>query len=256
MCTSYIYLLLLQYDIEDLHFGDTKKEVGKHKVQWGKKELKVTPCPFTHTAFNDVSLRRNLPGYPERMSTPKECHNFFFTDDMWQLGLDECNQYPKYLASSRERPPFLAKNLTWPPKWTQNPVTFTMEEYQLHMMILHVFGLKKLGTTDLRAMFSNDPMYCVPLAKQLTTRRKMEAFLRQLHFEDSACPCGRYDHSVNYRPHGVPKVGLFMHHFNRRCILFCPERDLSFDEATAKYGGRMTHLKHLQSKYKPYDGIR
>eukprot|EP01051_Picozoa_sp_SAG22_P041013 SAG22_NODE_22441_length_198_cov_75.555556_1_plen_40_part_01 len=25
---------------------------------------------------------------------------------------------------------------------------------------------------------------------------------------------------------------------------------------TAKYNGRMTVLKHLQSKYKPYDGIR
>jgi hypothetical protein len=31
---------------------------------------------------------------------------------------------------------------------------------------------------------------------------------------------------------------------------------LSFDEATAKYGGRMTHLKHVQTRYKPYDGIR
>ena len=38
--------------------------------------------------------------------------------------------------------------------------------------------------------------------------------------------------------------------------MFIPEISLSYDEATAKYGGRMTYLKHLQSKYKPYDGIR
>ena len=47
-----------------------------------------------------------------------------------------------------------------------------------------------------------------------------------------------------------------MRYFRRRCCLFIPEPDLSYDEATAKYAGRMTKLKHLQSKYKPYDGIR
>lgn len=31
---------------------------------------------------------------------------------------------------------------------------------------------------------------------------------------------------------------------------------MSFDEATAKYAARMMKLKHLQSNYKPYDGIR
>ena len=54
----------------------------------------------------------------------------------------------------------------------------------------------------------------------------------------------------------VPKCGLFMEHYRRRCVLFCPEPELSYDEATARYGDIMTHLKHLQSKYKPYDGVR
>ena len=93
--------------------------------------------------------------------------------------------------------------------------------------------------------------------KQLTTRIKFEGFSRQLHFEDANDPTGsKWEHSVNYRPNGVPKVGLYAEMYRRRCCLFMPERDLSFDEATARYGGRMTNLKHLQSKYKPYDGIR
>ena len=105
-------------------------------------------------------------------------------------------------------------------------------------------------------MFDTNPCYTEPMIKELTTHIKMEAFMSQLYFEDSSNPTGRYSHSMNYRPNGVTKVGLFMYKFNRRCVLFIPERDLSFDEATAKYGGRMTYLKHLQSKYKPYDGIR
>ena len=139
--------------------------------------MDATPSPFTNAAFNDVNLRRHLPGYPTRMPTEKECHNFFFTDDMWRLGHGEFHQYPKYLASSRERPPFLPTNLPWPPKWTDRPAKFTMDEYQRHVMILHLLGLKKLDTTDLRSMFSSDPIYSVPMLKRLTTRLKMESFL-------------------------------------------------------------------------------
>ena len=106
-------------------------------------------------------------------------------------------------------------------------------------------------------MFGSDEFYREQWLKDLTTRVQLEAFLRQLHWEDSTDPLGKkYEYSTNYRPNGVPKVGLLLEHFRQRCVLFIPERNLSFDEATAKYTGRMTKLKHLQSKYKPYDGIR
>ena len=55
---------------------------------------------------------------------------------------------------------------------------------------------------------------------------------------------------------GVPKAGKLLELFRLACESFMPESSGSIDEATAKYGGRMTHLKHLQSKYKPCDGIR
>lgn len=125
-------------------------------------------------------------------------------------------------------------------------------------MLLHMLGLKRCGRNSTRQMFSTDELYEEKWLKQLTTRIKFEAFLRQVHWEDSADPTGLKFPAVStdYRPNGVPKVGLLLSSFRRRCVLFRPERILSFDEATAKYGGRMTHLKHLQSKYKPYDGIR
>ena len=45
--------------------------------------------------------------------------------------------------------------------------------------------------------------------KKMTTNRRLEASLRQLHFEDSGDPCGKkFPHSTNYRPNDVSKVRL------------------------------------------------
>ena len=78
----------------------------------------------------------------------------------------------------------------------------------------------------------------------------------QLHFEDSLAPCGETG-GTDYRPDGTPtKVGLWMLMVRDRCMVYLPGNWLSFDEGTAKYNGRMTNMKHLQSRYKPYNGIR
>ena len=75
----------------------------------------------------------------------------------------------------------------------------------------------------------------------------------KLHFEDSWAPQGEKD----YRPDGTPtKVGLWMEMVRERCMQYLPGNNVSFDEGTAKYSGRMSKLKHKQSRYKPYDGIR
>ena len=236
---------------------ESKGEPGKHKAAWSNKELKVTPTKFTDQGFNETSLQGKLAGFPDRVPEPWKCHNFFVTDDMWELGLEQINLYPKTLAATQTRPPWTPERHPWPPKWTDNPHTFTMPEYQHYTMTMHLLGVKRCGKNNLRTMFSNDEMLQEPWLKRSCSRLKMEAFLRQLHFEDGQDPFGeRYPHSINYRPNGVPKVGLYAEKFRRQCVLFRPSKDLSFDEATAKYGGRMTRLKHLQTRYKPYDGIR
>ena len=230
---------------------------GKHKAKWVNKSLPVTQTDFTEKDFNVKSLAGKLAGFPDRVPEPWECHNFFVTDEMWQLGVDQANLYPKTLAATSTRPPWTPEQHPCPPKWTAKRHVFDLCEYQHYTMVMHLLGLKRCGKHNLRTMFSSDEVLQEPWLKKICTRIKMEAFLRQLHFEDAVDPHGRkYPHSVDFRPNGVPKVGLYAEKFRRRCILFRPDRDLSFDEATAKYGGRMTYLKHIQTRYKPYDGIR
>ena len=235
-----------------------QKVSGKHAATWKPTVLPVERSTFTDTAFNRESLAENLPGFADgQMPEPWQCHNFFFTDSMWELGAARASAYPKTLAAQTTRPPWVAKNLMWPPAWTSKARIYDVNTYQHMTMILHLMGLKHCGNQRLRQMFGNDELYTESWLKDRCSRLEFESFLRQVHFEDAIDPFGkRFSHSINYRPNNVPKVGLLMELFRQRCVLFRPEHNMSFDEATAKYGGRMTHLKHLQSKYKPYDGIR
>ena len=231
---------------------------GKHAAKWTPTQIPVTRTAFEDTKFNEESLQQNLPGFKDGvMPEPWQCHSFFFTSEMWEQGTAQANLYPKTLAAQTARPPWTPKNCKWPPAWTSRAKVYDVKTYQHMTMLLHALGLKHCSGNVVRKMFGNDPLYKEQWLKQQCTRLDFEAFLRQLHFEDAVDPHGkRYSHSINFRPNGVPKVGLFAERYRCRCVLFRPERDMSFDEATAKYGGRMTHLKHLQSKYKPYDGIR
>ena len=172
------------------------------------------------------------------MPEPWECHGFFHTEEMWQLGLDQCNAYPRSINVQATRPPWVPAKRPWPPVWTSSPKEFTLPEYKHNTMILHLLGLKHCGTNNVRTMFSSDEVMQEKWLKDICSRIEFESFLRQVHFEDYLDPCGkRFEHSVNYRPNGVPKVGLYMELNRRRCVLFRPEPVLSFDEATAKYMG-------------------
>ena len=230
---------------------------GKHACTWERKKFNATPTPFTDERFNVESLTKHLPSFPDAVPEPGECYDFFVTDEMWKLGLGCTNNYPRTIRSQMQPPPWHRANLPWPPKWTETPWQFTMKQFKANTVVLYELGLKHKGKDDLRSMFGSDDLYKEEWLKELTTRIQLESFLRQLHFEDSSDPFGvKYEYSTNYRPNLVPKCGLLLEHFRRRCCLFIPERNLSYDEATAKYTGRMTKLKHLQSKYKPYDGVR
>ena len=69
-------------------------------------------------------------------------------------------------------------------------------------------------------------------------------------------PFGRFG-GTNYRPDGTPtKVGLWLSMVRLACMIYLPGNKMSYDEGTAKYTGKMTRMKHRQSRYKPYDGIR
>lgn len=185
-----------------------EKEPAKHAAKWRRKVTKKNKkAPFKDGAFNDASLRENLPGFPDRAPEPWECYDFFFTEDMWKLGHHTFHAFPKYTAAQEARPPWTPKNQPWPPVWVQKPLDLTLELYKFMTVILYMMGLKRLGRNNLRSMFSNDELLQEQWLKRLTTRKRFEAFLRQLHFEDSGDPFGKkFPHSTNYRPNGVPKV--------------------------------------------------
>ena len=185
-----------------------RKETGKHRAKWSRKQTKINnPCAFTDDKFNDESLPGKLPGFPDRMPEPWECHNFFYTDEMWDLGHHGLHAWPKWVAAQEVRPPWTPKNQPWPPVWVQRPLDITLEVYKFFVMLLYMMGAKRLARNNLRAMFSNDELMQEQWLKGLTTRDRFEAFLRQLHFEDSGDPWGKkFPHSTNYRPNGVPKV--------------------------------------------------
>ena len=237
--------------------GDNDAAAGKHKTQWKNKEFATGPAPFLDDDFNRISLAQHLPSLADGLPTPAACWKFYFTEEMVDLGISCTNSYPKYINSLMVRPPWTRKDHPWPPTWVSEPHEFTKEEFMTCLACLFLLGLKNKRRSTLRQMFGNDPLHREDWLKALVTRRKFEAFLRQLHFEDADDVRGeKFAGSVDYRPNLVPKVGLLLECCRRRCVLFRPGRDLSYDEATARYGGRMTKLKHLQSKYKPYDGVR
>ena len=245
-------------DLTNTKSNKPKEETAKHEATWAPKRVKTKRRPFTGQDFNVKSLEANLPGFKDgKCPDPWECWEFFFTDEMIDLGVKCTNQYPKYLNSCLVRPPWVNSKMPWPPKWTSHPVKFDRKTFKEQMMVLYLLGLKQKRRSRLRPMFGSDEVLSEPWLKQWTTRITFEAFLRQLHFEDSADPRGvKFVGSVDYRPNGVPKVGLLLELGRQRYLLFMPDDDCSYDEATARYGGSMTKLKHLQSKYKPYDGVR
>ena len=246
--------LMEHYKCKDILHETTK---GKHSCVWTRKTFDATPTPFTDQDFNEKSLAQYLPSFPETMPNPGECYDFFMIEEMWRLGLECTNIYPRIIRSQMQPPPWHRAKLPWPPVWTETPWTFTMQQFKANTAALYMLGVKHKGKDNLRSMFGSDEFYQEDWLKEITTRIQLESFLRQLHFEDSTDPFGKkYEYSTNYRPNFVPKMGLMMEHYRRRCCLFIPENNFSYDEATAKYTGRMTHLKHLQSKYKPYDGVR
>ena len=57
-------------------------------------------------------------------------------------------------------------------------------------MTQYLLALEQKNRTNLRSMFDND-WYREDWLKRVTSRPEFEAFLRQLHYEDSNDPCGK-----------------------------------------------------------------
>lgn len=78
---------------------------GKHACKWERKKFDAAPTPFTDAGFNVRSLIVHLPSFPDAVPSPGECHGFFVTDEMWRLGLECTNYYPRTIRSQMQPPP-------------------------------------------------------------------------------------------------------------------------------------------------------
>ena len=137
---------LAEYYNIDLDAATALKKQGtgaKHAAEWQSTAVPVTPIPFTDSQFNLESLAKFLPSFPDKMPSPGEAWNFYFTDEMIDLGVTCSNVYPSYLKSCLVRPPWTREGLPWPPKWTSNPVTFNHDTFRQQLMVMYMLGLKQ-----------------------------------------------------------------------------------------------------------------
>ena len=134
----------------------------------------------------------------------------YFTNDLVDFALTEFNQYPVYLAANRTRPPYIPGRYPWPPKWVtetarEGRMKLNRQEFLKYIMILYLLGAKGLADRPLDEMFSNDPIMREEWLCQLTTRRDMRRFLRQVctnhtHTLLPATCCSHYLVSFFFRP--------------------------------------------------------
>eukprot|EP01052_Picozoa_sp_SAG31_P025912 SAG31_NODE_2308_length_5966_cov_3.586330_1_plen_384_part_10 len=218
----------------------------KHFANWQPKtDMSRPPEKFVGVLGPKAGrLKRHLP---------IDCLRYFLTEEMLQLVADESSKYPNHLFNLENPPPWVPKNKkdSWPYKWVRKFVkdkkSFKVHDVERAVALLYLLAASGNAGRDVGKMFGTCRFRSVPWLKEEIKRDEFRQFLAALHCEDSGDPV---------RPNGVPKVGQLMELLRVRCNSFVPEECLSYDEATAKYGGRMSGLKHLQSKYKPYDGIR
>ena len=64
----------------------TQVVTGKHKAKWQRRRFPSRNQPFTNETFNVDSLTKMLPSFPDKMPSPNECYDVYFTDEMWELG--------------------------------------------------------------------------------------------------------------------------------------------------------------------------
>eukprot|EP01051_Picozoa_sp_SAG22_P013429 SAG22_NODE_1503_length_4277_cov_18.029440_1_plen_298_part_10 len=231
-------------------FADARPNTeSRHYAAWQDKDISREPQVFVGRLGPKYGVLQNWD--------PLSCWRYFVDDKQLDLLATETSRYPLYLNGIKP-PDWVQKRHRnkWPYKWVRDFAAkhsaastdaYARHDIEKHLGILYLLAAAGKSGRSVREMYSSCEYRKTDWLKELCSREEFKLFLACLHAEDSAKP---------HRPNSVPKVGELLELFRQRCVLFFPEENLSYDEATAKYNGRMTVLKHMQSKYKPYDGIR
>ena len=172
-----------------------KKQTNKRKSRRGKRvKKKKHAAEWTEEEQNVKPEVRGLPQHTWRQrplprgtcATPwSTLRKVFLTDELVKFAVHEFNFYPKSLAAQRTRPSYIPEGREWPPKWvnqvgSNGPMHLTPEKFLKMILILFLLGAKGLSNTNLDDMFSINPIMREHWLCNITTRREIGRFLRQV----------------------------------------------------------------------------
>ncbi|XP_056419226.1 piggyBac transposable element-derived protein 4-like [Hyla sarda] len=163
---------------------------------------------------------------------------YFFSDELVNLIVEQTNLYAQQ---------FLAQNNTSSfSNWT--PVT-SNEMLKFWGLVLHMGIVKKPET---RQYWSADMLYHTPLYSNTMLRKRFEAILKFLHYNDNAqCPPPNdpsFDRLYKLRP-------ILDHFAAKFSEAYIPEKNICVDESLVHFKGRLKFRQYLPNKRARY-GIK
>ena len=169
------------------------------------------------------------PGLPSTVSAESPLDFFFllFEEDMFDVMVRETNRYANSKKDSSTLKPFSRLH-----KWEDTSV----EEMKVFIALIIDMGLVR--KTDIEEYWSAEEVIATPFFSKMMSRDRFLALLSNLHIVDNATSKPATDPSRDRLFKIRPLVSMLRRTFS----VYTPEQDLSFDEGTCPFKGRV-HFK-------------
>ncbi|XP_069363497.1 piggyBac transposable element-derived protein 4-like [Maniola hyperantus] len=156
--------------------------------------------------------------------------DLFFSNEFLGSMVQATNNYAHRMAGPLQKHARLRQ-------WTDTTIT----EMRKFVGMLLYMGLTKLPTIAHYWML--DPLYNLPLFRQIMSRKRFQLLLRYLHFSEN-------DDASTSRLH---KIQPILDRFNNiMADLYYPEANLSIDESMVLWRGRLVFRQYIKNKKHKY----
>ena len=184
------------------------------EINWTRTDSQPTICSFTRTTGLNVDL--------EADAAPIDYFKLLFDKDMWPKLVDETNRY----ANAK----IVGQNLS-PECRLQTWVPVTVDEIKVFFALCILMGMVNKESIEDYWTTKEAPYF-----NKCMSKNRFLQILSNLHLSDSAreIPVGREGHDPLY------KLRVFITMCSKNfCDIYTPERDLSVDESTCPWKGRL-----------------
>ena len=170
--------------------------------------------------LSNVGLTCEIPESPE----PIDFFNMLFDDDFWQIMVNETNRYAQRKIDNDNLKPH-SRFRSW------KPVTY--EEMKIFFALVISMGLTKKN--DISDYWSTEEVLSTPLFGKSMSKDRFLLILSNLYLADNetAIPRGEPGHDKLHKVR--PFISMIKANFGK----YDPEQDLSFDEGTCPFKGRV-----------------